>query len=132
MEHPVQRGWRPGRVDQVWRSVVWCVFTCLPGSIVRCNRSALSHKHTSADAHSHAGERTECAASEQGASKLLCSYPSVLEGTFFRQHLGVKCRTHGYGDVYSSPGLDLRQKQLLSSAFLVRAIVQLFAARAIQ
>lgn len=30
------------------------------------------------------------------------------------------CRTHAYGDVYSSPGLDLRQKQLLASAFLVR------------
>ena len=29
-------------------------------------------------------------------------------------------RKHAYGDVYSSPGLDLRQKQLLGSAFLVR------------
>lgn len=28
---------------------------------------------------------------------------------------------HAYGDVYSSPGLSLRQKQLLTSAFLVRA-----------
>lgn len=28
------------------------------------------------------------------------------------------CRTHAYGDVYSSPGLDLRQKQLLGCAFL--------------
>lgn len=28
-------------------------------------------------------------------------------------------RKHAYGDIYSSPGLDLRQKQLLGSAFLV-------------
>ncbi|CAL5224426.1 g7109 [Coccomyxa viridis] len=30
-------------------------------------------------------------------------------------------RRHAYGDVYSSPGLDLRQKQLLASAFLAEA-----------
>ena len=33
---------------------------------------------------------------------------------------GCCCRAHAYGDVYSSPGLDLRQKQLLAAAFLVR------------
>lgn len=29
------------------------------------------------------------------------------------------CRVHCYGDIYSSPGLDLRQKQILTAAFLV-------------
>ena len=37
-------------------------------------------------------------------------------------------RRHLYGDVYSSPGLDLRQKQLLTCAFLAEAAMpdQLF------
>lgn len=33
----------------------------------------------------------------------------------------VPCRLHLYGDVYSSPGLDMRQKQLLTCAFLSEA-----------
>lgn len=31
------------------------------------------------------------------------------------------CSLHLYGDLYSSPGLDLRQKQLLTCAFLSEA-----------
>jgi alkylhydroperoxidase/carboxymuconolactone decarboxylase family protein YurZ len=31
------------------------------------------------------------------------------------------CRVHLYGDVYSSPGLDMKQKQLLMVAFLGQA-----------
>ena len=31
------------------------------------------------------------------------------------------CRTHLYGDIYSSQGLDLQQKQLLMVAFLSQA-----------
>ena len=31
------------------------------------------------------------------------------------------CRLHLYGDVYSSPGLKLRQKQILMCAFLAEA-----------
>eukprot|EP00884_Botryococcus_braunii_P017134 jgi/Botrbrau1/4103/Bobra.152_3s0051.1 len=34
-------------------------------------------------------------------------------------------RTHTYGDVYSTPGLSLRQKQLITSAFLAEADMQL-------
>lgn len=33
----------------------------------------------------------------------------------------VACRTHLYGDIYSSPGLNLQQKQLLMVAFLSQA-----------
>jgi hypothetical protein len=35
-----------------------------------------------------------------------------------REGLRSLCRLHLYGDIYSSPGLDLRQKQLLACAFL--------------
>ena len=38
-------------------------------------------------------------------------------------------RVHAYGDNYSSPGIDLRQKQLMSSAFLVRAFAFVLAVR---
>ena len=31
------------------------------------------------------------------------------------------CRGHLYGDVYSSPGLDMQQKQVLMVAFLGQA-----------
>ena len=34
------------------------------------------------------------------------------------------CRLHAYGDLYSSPGLDLRQKQLFAVGFLASALVQ--------
>ena len=33
----------------------------------------------------------------------------------------ILCRLHLYGDIYSSPGLSLRQKQLLMCAFLGEA-----------
>jgi alkylhydroperoxidase/carboxymuconolactone decarboxylase family protein YurZ len=35
--------------------------------------------------------------------------------------LGEWIRLHLYGDLYSSPGLDMRQKQLLTCAFLAEA-----------
>lgn len=31
------------------------------------------------------------------------------------------CRMHLYGDIYSSPGISMRQKQLLMAAFLAQA-----------
>jgi hypothetical protein len=35
--------------------------------------------------------------------------------------LGFACRLHLYGDIYSSPGLCLAQKQVLMCAFLGEA-----------
>ncbi len=32
-----------------------------------------------------------------------------------------ECRLHLYGDIYSSPGVSMRQKQLLMAAFLGQA-----------
>ena len=34
---------------------------------------------------------------------------------------GVCRRMHLYGDIYSSPGISMRQKQLLMAAFLAQA-----------
>lgn len=41
----------------------------------------------------------------------------LLRALMFR--CSSTCRCHCYGDVYSNPGLDLRQKQLMTAAFLV-------------
>ena len=39
----------------------------------------------------------------------------------YNENFGSACRLHLYGDVYSSPGLKLRQKQVLMCAFLAEA-----------
>lgn len=46
--------------------------------------------------------------------------PSSSRSTVSRTHCALY-RTHLYGDIYSSPGLEMRQKQLLMCAFLGQA-----------
>ena len=67
------------------------------------------------------------AAAAHAGALLTSASPSRI-----RRHLlppcRPRCRLHLYGDLYSSPGLDLRQKQLLTCAFLAEAAMpdQLF------
>ena len=60
-------------------------------------------------------EMIRCRAQQTG-EQLLCRGPCQLFRLFHSLHL--------YGDVYSSPGLQLRQKQLLMVAFLAEANMQ--------
>jgi hypothetical protein len=46
---------------------------------------------------------------------------SALHNSYGSLQSHTACRLHLYGDLYSSPGLDMRQKQLLTCAFLSEA-----------
>ena len=79
-----------------------CASSLINDSVITCMLACL-HCY-----HSHGSGFTSAVQAGQWHGALLCDTIVCL------------VRKHAYGDVYSSPGLDLRQKQLLGSAFLVR------------